>query len=80
MATYQTAADQTVFVPADVVEGILAQHDDPHDPEFTLARDHIVYACTDCGSIACAASVSDVALLRRDYDMTCCNPLTTIFP
>jgi hypothetical protein len=73
---FTTVAGQTVTVTPAHFDHLLSAH----DATAPVDRTCIAYLCADCGTVGMAASASNVALLRENYDLTCCDSATTLLP
>ena len=76
---YPTAALTVVSVPTAEVVGILTDVDLRFTDEPCIDRTCVAAVCLDCGTTMHAADPEQVALLRREFDLTCCRPETTLF-
>lgn len=55
---------------AFTLSSVLAHHD--------ITGETVVYACLSCGSIGVAADEHTAEQHVENYDMTCCEPATTV--
>ena len=73
MTSFRNTAGSLSSVSREAVESIVRAHN-VEDPAL------VVSVCLTCQSISIAPDLRSWALIREDFDMTCCSPGATILP